>query len=119
MSQEDFSYKDLTKYELDDLKEVYIQSTIDSMSEEDLRKFVKTIIQDQIKGTVGNEEEREAWKEMKAHFGDTFEAEIKKILKQNESRNELVGEEKDDLDKRIELLEQRKKEKKDQNEDMW
>ena len=35
------------------------------MTESDLRNFVKEIIIDQIKGTVGNAEEKEAWEEIK------------------------------------------------------
>ena len=62
---EELTYKDLSETELDTLKDIYISSRVNSMTESDLRKFVKEIIIDQIKGTVGNAEEKEAWEEMK------------------------------------------------------
>ena len=42
---EELNYKDLSKSELDDLKDKYISSRINSMSEKDLRLFVKEIIE--------------------------------------------------------------------------
>ena len=53
---EELSYKDLSNNELDTLKDMYISSRVNSMTESDLRKFVMEIIIDQIKGTVGNAE---------------------------------------------------------------
>ena len=50
---EELTYKDLSNKELDTLKDMYISSRVNSMTEADLRKFVKEIIIDQIKGTVG------------------------------------------------------------------
>ena len=41
MKDEAISFKDLTKAQLDALKDLYIDSRLDSMSEVDLRKFVK------------------------------------------------------------------------------
>ena len=58
---DELSYKDLSENELDALKDIYISSRVNNMTESDLRKFVKEIIIDQIKGTVGNAEEKEAW----------------------------------------------------------
>ena len=62
---EELNYKDLSENELDTLKDMYISSRVNSMTESDLRQFVKEIIIDQIKGTVGNAEEKEAWGEIK------------------------------------------------------
>ncbi len=115
----EISYKDLSNDQLDNLKDLFIASRISIMSEEDLREFVRIIISDQIKGTVGNEEEREAWKEMKDHFKDDFEEVIKEVLKINSTANEEVSPEKEELTRRLKLLEQRKKEKSDEKEDMW
>tara|TARA_B100000214_G_scaffold241825_1_gene177131 strand:- start:187 stop:396 length:210 start_codon:yes stop_codon:yes gene_type:complete len=67
---EEITYKDLSKTELDTLKDMYITSRVSNMTESDLRQFVKEIIIDQIKGTVGNAEEREAWEEIKDHFSE-------------------------------------------------
>ena len=41
---EELTYKDLSGNELDTLKDMYISSRVDSMTESDLRKFVKEII---------------------------------------------------------------------------
>ena len=56
---EELNYKDLTEKELDSLKDMYISSRVNSMTEADLREFVREIIIDQTKGTVGNAEEKE------------------------------------------------------------
>ena len=50
---EELTYKDLSETELESLKDMYISSRVNTMTESDLRKFVKEIIIDQIKGTVG------------------------------------------------------------------
>ena len=73
---EELSYKDLSQTELDTLKDMYISSRIKNMTEPELRKFVKEIIVDQIKGTVGNAEEREAWEEIKEHFSEDLSQKI-------------------------------------------
>ena len=74
---EELTYKDLSNNELEALKDMYISSRVNSMTETDLRKFVKEIIIDQIKGTVGHAEEKEAWEEIKDHFSEDLS---KKIL---------------------------------------
>ena len=78
---EELSYKDLSELELDAIKDIYISRRISAMTENDLRKFAREIIVDQIKGTVGHEEEKEAWKEMKEHFDHNFEQVLKEVLK--------------------------------------
>ena len=119
MAKDEITYKDLSVRQLENLKEIYIDSRLSTMSEEDLRKFVRTIISDQIKGTVGNQEEREAWKEMKEFFEDDFEKKIKEVLEVNIPSDESISPEQQELERRLELLEQRKKESGDSNEDMW
>tara|TARA_B100000579_G_C22495471_1_gene694427 strand:- start:96 stop:449 length:354 start_codon:yes stop_codon:yes gene_type:complete len=116
---EELTYKDLTKYELDTLKDMYISSRVNSMTEDALRKFFKEIIIDQIKGTVGNAEEKEAWEEIKEHFSEDL---TKKILEVKDkcSKNthvELQSPEEIEFNKRLSLL---KKQQEDQSsKDMW
>ena len=116
---EELTYKDLSKTELDNLKDIYISSKVDSMSESELRGFVKEIIIDQVKGTVGNAEEKEAWEEMKEHFSDDL---TKKILEvkakfSKDKKEELKTPEEIEFDKRISLLKQQKDET--SSKDMW
>ena len=116
---EELTYKDLSEKELDTLKDIYISSRVNSMSESDLRKFVKEIIVDQIKGTVGNAEEREAWEDIKEHFADDLS---KKILEVKEKCNKNYKVEKSpeeiEFDKRLGLLKQQQEDEKGK-EDMW
>ena len=76
---EELTYKDLSETELDTLKDIYISSRVNAMTESDLRKFVKEIIIDQIKGTVGNAEEKEAWEEIKDHFSEDLSQKILEV----------------------------------------
>ena len=100
MNKEEIDYKDLSKKQLDNLKEIYIESRLNSMSEEDLRHFVKEIIQVQVRGTVGNQEEREVWKEMKEHFAEDFHSKIQFVIK--DSGGEEVSVEQKEFERRLE-----------------
>ena len=116
---EELTYKDLSNNELDTLKDMYISSRVNSMSESDLRKFVKEIIIDQIKGTVGNAEEKEAWDEIKDHFSEDLD---KKILEVKEKCNknlkvEQKSSEEIEFDRRLGLLKQQQEEQ--SSKDMW
>ena len=116
---EELTYKDLSKTELDSLKDMYISSRVNTMTESDLRKFVKEIIVDQIKGTVGNAEEKEAWEEIKDHFSEDLS---KKILEVKERCNknqklEQKSPEEMEFDKRLALLKQQQEEQ--SSKDMW
>ena len=116
---EELTYKDLSETELDTLKDVYITSRVNTMSESDLRKFVKEIIIDQIKGTVGNAEEKEAWEEIKDHFSDDLS---QKILEVKEKCNKLPkveqkSPEEIEFDRRIGLL--KKQQEEQTSKDMW
>ena len=115
---EELTYKDLSDNELDTLKDMYISSRVNSMTESDLRKFVKEIIIDQIKGTVGNAEEKEAWEEIKDHFSEDLS---KKILEVKEKCNKNQKEEKSpeeiEFDRRLGLLKQQQEE--ESSKDMW
>ncbi len=116
---EELTYKDLSNNELDTLKDMYISSRVNSMTESDLRRFVKEIIIDQIKGTVGNAEEKEAWEEIKDHFSEDFS---KKILEVKEKCNkntkvEQKSQEEIEFDRRLALLKQQQEE--ESSKDMW
>ena len=116
---EELTYKDLTEIELDTLKDIYISSRVNSMSEQDLRLFAREIIIDQIKGTVGNAEEKEAWEEIREHFSDDL---TKKILEVKEKcsknkKEEIKSPEEIEFDKRLNLLKQQQEE--NSSKDMW
>ena len=119
VKQVEINFKDLNKVQLDTLKDVYIESRLNAMSEIELRKFAREVLDLQVRGTVGNEEEREVWKEMKDHFQDDFEHKIKEVVQVKGSEDITIEPEKEDFLKRLELLEQRKKEESKTNEDMW
>ena len=120
MSKEEISYKDLANSQLDKLKEIYIDSRMKQMTDDDVRLFVRTVISDQIKSTVGNDEEREAWKEMKDHFDIQFEDKIKEVIRDKISdEKSLLTPEQIELEKRLKYLEERNKEKDEKSSDMW
>ena len=76
MKKKSFIYSDLSKKQLENLKEFYIQKKVESMSHKELKEYVKEIISHQINDTIDKEEEMEAWREMSKFFGDQFEIEI-------------------------------------------
>ena len=81
MNKKNFNYKILSSKELDYLKEIYVDKKIKSMSFNDLKNFASENISLQIKSTIGNEEELEAWQEMENFFEDEFENLIKDVQK--------------------------------------
>tara|TARA_B100000214_G_scaffold207024_1_gene150150 strand:+ start:246 stop:599 length:354 start_codon:yes stop_codon:yes gene_type:complete len=116
---EELTYKDLSEKELDTLKDMYISSRVNSMTESDLRKFVKEIIIDQIKGTVGNAEEKEAWEEIKDHFSEDISQKILEV-KEKCNKNPKVEQkspEEIEFDRRLGLLKQQQDEQ--ASRDMW
>jgi len=116
---DELTYKDLSQSELNALKDMYISSRVEKMTEADLRKFVKEIIIDQIKGTVGNAEEKEAWEEIKDHFSDDLSNKILEV-KEKFNKNykvELKSPEELEFNRRLDLLKQQQDEKSSQ--DMW
>ena len=116
---EEITYKDLSETELDTLKDIYISSRVNSMTESDLREFVKEIIIDQIKGTVGNAEEREAWEEIKDHFSEDLSNKIIEVKEKcnKKTKVELKSPEEIEFDRRLGLLKQQQEEK--LSKDMW
>jgi len=117
VSNEEINFKDLNDLELDKLKDIYVESRLKNMSEYDLRNFFRISIEDQIKGTVGNQEEKEAWLEMKEYFKDDFQDKILIVRKGNQL--EKLSPEEEELEKRKNLLEKRRNEKDSKSEDMW
>ena len=117
MKKKSITYADLSKKQLQHLKEIYIQKKVESMSHTDLKEFVLEIISHQINDTIGKEEEMEAWQEMSNFFGDEFEIivlETKQKYVINESYENF---EEDNQERRLELLERNSTEK--EKQDMW
>ena len=88
MKKKSLIYSDLSKKQLENLKEFYVQKKVESMSHKELKEYVLDIISHQINDTIGKEEEIEAWKEMSDFFGEQFETIILEIqTKYSESKN--------------------------------
>ena len=105
MKKKSIIYSDLSKKQLENLKELYIQKKVESMSHQELKQYVLEIISHQINDTIDKEEEMEAWREMSDFFGEQFEIVILEIqTKYNDEQNVLVTEI-DPQKERIELLE--------------
>ena len=79
MAKKQLNYSDLSTKELELLKEIYIDLKIKSMNNNELRDFAIENISLQIKNTIGNDEELEAWNEMEEFFKDEFENTIQNI----------------------------------------
>ena len=117
MKKKSFVYSDLSKNQLENLKEFYIQKKVESMSHQELKQYVLEIISHQIIDTIGKEEEMEAWKEMSIFFGEQFEIIILEIkTKYSEDKSDIDAEI-NPQKQRLELLERNNltQEKKD----MW
>ena len=61
MKKKSITYSDLSKKQLETLKELYIKKKVESMSHQELKQYVLEIISHQINDTIGKEEEMEAW----------------------------------------------------------
>ena len=117
MKKKSITYADLSKKQLQHLKEIYIKKKVESMSHKELKEFVKEIISHQINDTIGKEEEMEAWKEMSCFYGDEFEIIVLEI-KQKYAINENLGNlEIDNQERRLELIERNSLE--NAKQDMW
>ncbi len=117
MKKRKFNYSDFSKAELESLKEYYITEKIKSMKESELRKFVYENISHQIKNTIGDEEEQEAWDEIQTFFSDNFEETVELIKKKFEATNQNWDNEpkKNSADIKVQDIEASKNEK----IDMW
>ena len=117
MNKKSLIYSDLSKKQLENLKELYIQKKVESMSHQELQKYVLEIISHQINETIGKEEEMEAWKEMSDFFGEQFEMIILEIQTKYSDEQNYIDTEIDPQKQRIELLERNNLEQ--EKKDMW
>ncbi len=105
MKKKSIIYSDLSKKQLETLKELYIQKKVESMSHQELKQYVLEIISHQINDTIGKEEEMEAWREMSDFFGEQFEINILEIQTKYIDDKNVIETEIDSQKQRIELLE--------------
>ena len=117
MKKKSIVYSDLSKKQLENLKELYIQKKVESMSHQELKQYVLEIISHQINDTIGNEEEMEAWREMSDFFGDQFEIIILEIQTKYIDDKNVLETEIDPQKQRIELLERNNLDQ--EKTDMW
>ena len=110
-------YSDLTKKQLENLKEFYIQKKIESMSHQELRQYVLEIISHQINDTIDKEEEMEAWREMSDFFGEQFESIILEIQTKYGDDKKIIHTEIDTQKQRQELIERNNLDQ--EKKDMW
>ena len=102
MAKKKINYSDLSKKELELLKDIYIDQKVKSMNIKDLKEFAIEHISLQIKNTIGNDEELEAWQEMKEFFQDEFDNKIKDIVDMvNSKKVEYSNSEEEELKNHI------------------
>ena len=112
-----FIYSDLSKKQLENLKEFFILKKVESMSHTELKQYVLEIISHQINDTIDKEEEMEAWREMSDFFGEQFENIILEIQKKYVDDINSPMKEINPQKQRQELLE--KNNLNQEKEDMW
>ena len=117
MKKKSFIYSDLSKKQLENLKEFYIQKKVESMSNQELKQYVLEIISHQIKDTIGKDEEMEAWREMSDFFGEEFEIVILEIQSKFINNKNVLETEIDHQKQRFELLERNNLDQ--EKKDMW
>ena len=117
MKKKSLIYSDLTKKQLENLKEIYIKKKVESMSLQELKNYVLEIITHQINDTIGKEEEMEAWKEMSDFFGEQFELVISEIRSKYCEDKNVLETEIDPQKQRLELIERNNLDQ--EKKDMW
>ena len=117
MKKQSFIYSDLSKKQLENLKELFVQKKIESMSHQELKQYVREIISHQVNDTVDKEEEMEAWREMSDFFGEQFEINILEIQTKYIDDKNVIETEIDSQKQRIELLERNNLDQ--EKKDMW
>ena len=117
MKKKSIIYSDLSRKQLENLKEFYIQKKVESMSFQELKKYVEEIISHQIKDTIDKEEEMEAWREISEFFGDNFEIILLEIQTKYSDEENYINNALDSQKQRIELLERNNLDK--EKKDMW
>ena len=114
MSKNQLNYTNLSSKELELLKDTYIDLKVKSMNHNDLKNFATDNISLQIKNTIGNEEELEAWQEMEEFFNDNFLNII------NEIKSKINLTKSDQIDSKIEHIKiSTEANKEDKKSDMW
>tara|TARA_B000000557_G_scaffold153438_1_gene124467 strand:- start:172 stop:528 length:357 start_codon:yes stop_codon:yes gene_type:complete len=117
MKKKSFIYSDLSKKQLEKIKEFYIQKKVESMSHQELRQYVLEIISHQINDTIDKEEETEAWGEMSDFFGEQFESVIIEIQTKYLDENNSLETEINPQEQRIKSLETNNLDQ--EKKDMW
>tara|TARA_B100001109_G_C18740497_1_gene416361 strand:- start:371 stop:730 length:360 start_codon:yes stop_codon:yes gene_type:complete len=117
MKKKTLIYSDLSKKQLEKLKEFYIQKKVESMSHKELKRYVQEIISHQINDTIDKEEEMEAWREISDFFGEQFEIVILEIQTKYIDEKNVLIKEIDPQKQRIELLERNNVDQ--EKTDMW
>ncbi len=117
MKKKSFTYSDLSKKQLEKLKEFYIQKKVESMSYQELKQYVQEIISHQINDTIDKEEEMEAWSEISDFFGEQFEIVILEIQTKYVDDKNIHKTEIDSQKQRIELLKRNNLDQ--EKKDMW
>ena len=117
MKKKPLIYSDLSKKQLENLKELYIQKKVESMSHRELKQFVLEIISHQINDTIDKEEEMEAWRDMSDFFGEEFEMVILEIQAKYLDDQNFLEKEIDPQKQRLDLLE--KNTLNQEKKDMW
>ncbi len=117
MKKKSITYSDLSKKQLENIKELYVQKKVESMSHQELKQYVLEIISHQINDTIGKEEEMEAWREISDFFGDQFEIIILEIQAKYFDDKNVNEVEIDSQKQRIELLEKNNLDQ--EKKDMW
>ena len=117
MKKKSLIYSDLSKNQLEKLKELYVQTKIESMSHKELKLYVQEIISHQINDTIDKEEEAEAWTEISDFFGEQFEQIIIEIQTKYIEDQNVVKTEIDYQKERIKLLERNNLDQ--EKKDMW
>ena len=117
MKKKSLIYSDLSKKQLENLKELYVQKKVESMSHQELKQYVLEIISHQVNDTIDKEEEMEAWREMSDFFGEQFEIIILEIQAKYTDEKNSFDTEIDPQTQRIELLERHNLDQ--EKKDMW
>ena len=117
MKKQSLIYSDLSKKQLENLKELYVQKKVESMSHKELKQYVLEIISHQINDTIDKEEEMEAWREMSEFFGEQFEEFILEIKTKYSDYENVLDTEIDPQKQRLELLERNNLDQ--EKKDMW
>ena len=117
MKKKSIIYSDLSKKQLEKLKEFYIEKKVESMSHQELKQYVLEIISHQINDTIDKEEEMEAWREISDFFGEQFEIIILEIQTKYIDDKNVIEKEIDSQKQRIELLERNNLDQ--EKKDMW